>query len=136
MTDTRLTAALPPLPNLQNASIPSRTNATGASPSAIEETARAQANEFEATFLASILQPIFEGLAKDRTFGGGFGEEAFTGLLTQEYAKSITEQANLGIADQVYEQLIKVQETTPAVVAPANTTAAPGSNTLDSSKAE
>ena len=119
MTDTRLTAALPPLPNLQSGNSPSRSNATD-TPSISDQAARAKANEFEATFLASLLQPVFEGLAKDRTFGGGFGEEAFTGLLTQEYAKGIAGNANLGIADQVYEQLVKLQEE-PSATTPTNT---------------
>lgn len=125
MTDTRLTAAFPPLPSLQNASSLNapRSNAAD-SDSVSNEAARAKANEFEATFLASLLQPVFEGLAKDRTFGGGFGEEAFTGLLTQEYAKGIAGNANLGIADQVYEQLVKLQET-------PSTTGTPNANTTD-----
>lgn len=110
MADTRLTAALPPLNTLQNSISQQRENLTDAK-EAFEASARNQANEFEATFLASVLQPIFEGLAKDRTFGGGFGEEAFTGLLTQEYARGIAGNAGIGIADQVYEQLIKLQET-------------------------
>ena len=124
MTDTRLTAAFPPLSNLQssNSLNSSRSNTTDTD-SAANEAARAQANEFEATFLASLLQPVFEGLARDRTFGGGFGEEAFTGLLTQEYAKGIAGNANLGIADQVYEQLVKLQETT-------STTGTSNANTL------
>lgn len=75
--------------------------------------ARQQANEFEASFLATLLRPVFEGLAKDNEFGGGFAEETWSGLLTDEYAKSIQSSANLGIADHVYEQLIQLQETTP-----------------------
>lgn len=113
MTDTRLAAAFPPISTLQNNNNLPRENVAN-SASVSNEAARAQANEFEATFLASLLQPVFEGLAKDRTFGGGFGEEAFTGLLTQEYAKGIAGNSNLGIADQVYEQLIKLQETPSA----------------------
>ncbi|MBA4782998.1 MAG: rod-binding protein [Rhizobiales bacterium] len=110
----RLPLNLPPLSGFQgqfqasNGSARSAPNGEPATPGEIA--ARTQANEFEATFLASLLQPIFEGLAKDRTFGGGFGEETFTGLLTQEYAKSVAGSANLGIADQVYEQLLKLQE--------------------------
>ena len=74
--------------------------------------ARQQANEFEASFLAALLRPVFEGLAKDNEFGGGFAEETWSGLLTDEYAKGIQSSANLGIADHVYEQLIQLQENT------------------------
>jgi len=114
MTDTRLAAALPPLPTLPNTNSLPRSNVAGSS-SVSEEFARAQANEFEASFLAALLKPVFEGLARDRTFGGGFAEETWTGLLTQEYANGIAGQANLGIADQVYERLIRLQETTDPV---------------------
>ena len=54
----------------------------------------------------------FEGLAKNNEFGGGFAEETWSGLLTDEYAKGIQSSANLGIADHVYDQLIQLQETT------------------------
>lgn len=72
--------------------------------------AREQANEFEASFLSALLRPVFEGLAKNNQFGGGFAEETWTGLLTDEYAKGIQSSANLGIADHVYDQLVQVQE--------------------------
>ena len=72
--------------------------------------AREQANEFEASFLAALLRPVFEGLAKDSEFGGGFAEETWSGLLTDEYAKGIQSSSNLGIADHVYDQLVQLQE--------------------------
>lgn len=76
--------------------------------------AREQANEFEASFLSALLRPVFEGLAKDNQFGGGFAEETWTGLLTDEYAKGIQSSANLGIADHVYDQLVQLQEQSTA----------------------
>lgn len=110
MTDTP-TLARPPIPPLTTQQ--SGTGTSRAEPASDSEArARQQANDFEATFIASLLQPVFEGLARDSTFGGGFAEETWTSLLTQEYAKGITGKANLGIADHVYNQLIKLQETT------------------------
>lgn len=108
---TNFAPALPPLNTLQSPSSSLRSNTTSQAAS-FDADIRKQANEFEATFIAALLQPVFEGLAKDSTFGGGFAEETWTGLLTQEYAKSISGTANLGVADQVYDQLIKLQETT------------------------
>ncbi len=107
MSDARIQAALPPLSNIQTGNASRANNSNQAN---LEASARQKANEFEASFIAALLQPVFEGLAKDRTFGGGFAEETFTGLLTQEYAKGIAGNANLGVADQVYEQLIRLQE--------------------------
>lgn len=119
-----LQAALPPLSSLQtgpSALVPRP--AAGGDRAALEASVRAQANEFEATFIASLLQPVFEGLARDRTFGGGFAEETWSGLLTQEYAKGIAGNSNLGVADQVYKQLIKTHDA--AAAAGATGTAAP-----------
>ncbi|MEO1066709.1 MAG: rod-binding protein [Pseudomonadota bacterium] len=107
MTDflNSLTPSIGPLTTLQTPGAQSSSSATD-----FEASARKQATDFEAAFISALLQPVFEGLARDSTFGGGFAEETWTGLLTQEYAKGISGSANLGVADQVYEQLISLQE--------------------------
>jgi Rod binding domain-containing protein len=71
----------------------------------IDETAR----EFEAMFMTEMLRPMFEGLQVNETFGGGKGEEIFSGMLLDEYGKSMAAQGSLGIADLVREQLIEMQ---------------------------
>ncbi|MEP3631020.1 MAG: rod-binding protein [Hyphomicrobiales bacterium] len=103
------TLASPLLPQTTNAPTLNRPDSDDPN---YDAKAREQANEFEASFLAALLRPVFEGLAKDNEFGGGFAEETWSGLLTDEYAKSIQSSANLGIADHVYDQLIQLQETT------------------------
>ena len=103
------TLATPLLPQANNA--PTLNRPASNDPN-YDAKAREQANEFEASFLAALLRPVFEGLAKDNEFGGGFAEETWSGLLTDEYAKGIQSSANLGIADHVYDQLIQLQETT------------------------
>ncbi|MEM6812217.1 MAG: rod-binding protein [Pseudomonadota bacterium] len=67
------------------------------------------AQEFEAMFMAQMLKPMFEGLEVDKTFGGGKGEEIFRGFMIQEYGKIIAETGQLGIADAVKEELIRMQ---------------------------
>ena len=116
------TLATPLLPQATNA--PTLNRPASDDPN-FDAKARQQANEFEASFLAALLRPVFEGLAKDNEFGGGFAEETWSGLLTDEYAKGIQSSANLGIADHVYEQLIQLQD---------NTTGEP-STSLDASTA-
>ena len=105
------TLATPLLPQATNA--PTLNRPASNDPN-YDAKAREQANEFEASFLAALLRPVFEGLAKDNEFGGGFAEETWSGLLTDEYAKGIQSSANLGIADHVYDQLIQLQETPPS----------------------
>lgn len=69
-----------------------------------EAAARAAAEAFEAAFLAEMLK--YSGLnAMPAGFGGGAGEEAFGSLLTDEYARLLTERGGIGIAEQVFELL-------------------------------
>lgn len=66
--------------------------------------ARAAALDFEAAFLAEMLK--HSGVNEmPSTFGGGAGEDAFASLLTDEYARLITERGGIGLAEQVFEIL-------------------------------
>jgi peptidoglycan hydrolase FlgJ len=67
--------------------------------------------DFEAMFATQMLQPMFEGLSVDTTFGGGHGEEVMRSFLLQEYGKMIAKSGKLGIAAQVKNEMIRTQET-------------------------
>ena len=69
------------------------------------------AQDFEAMFVAEMMKPMFEGIETGGMFGGGKTEEVFRGLLLQEYGKMIAETGQLGIADAVKTEMIKMQET-------------------------
>jgi len=71
---------------------------------------RTKADEFQTMFLSQMLAPMFDTIEVDDTFGGGHGEEMFRSLLTNEYAKEISSSGNIGIADQVYRELLRAQE--------------------------
>ena len=71
----------------------------------IEETAQ----DFEAMFLSEMLKPMFETVKVNATFGGGKGEEIFSGFLRDEYSKMLAVQGGIGIAGLVKEQLIEMQ---------------------------
>ncbi|GAB4530906.1 MAG: hypothetical protein Kow00133_19620 [Amphiplicatus sp.] len=64
---------------------------------------RESAKAFEAAFLAQMLTQ--SGLAKTLGANGGFGGEAFSGLLVEQYAAEIVEQGGFGLAEKIYEQL-------------------------------
>lgn len=68
------------------------------------------AQEFEAVFLAEMLKPMFEGTELEEPFGGGKGEEIFQSFLLQEYGKIVAQTGGVGIADQVRQELINIQE--------------------------
>ena len=75
----------------------------------------AVSKDFEAMFMTEMLKPMFAELKPDERFGGGKGEEIFGGMMLQEYGKLIAETGNIGIADAVKKELIRMQgeEITP-----------------------
>ena len=67
------------------------------------------AKDFEAMFMTEMLKPMFAELKVDARFGGGKGEEIFRGFMLQEYGKLIAERGEIGIADAVKGELIRMQ---------------------------
>ncbi len=66
--------------------------------------ARKASQAFEAAFLSEMLK--YTGLnAMPEGFGGGAGEEAFSSLLTDQYAKLLAERGGIGLAEQVFTVL-------------------------------
>ena len=68
------------------------------------------AQDFEAMFATQLLQPMFEGLKVDSTFGGGHGEEVMRSFMLQEYGKVIAKTGRLGIAPLVKSEMLRAQE--------------------------
>lgn len=78
--------------------------------------ARETAEEFEAMFISQMLAPMFEALDTDGPTGGGSAEQAFRPLLVDEYAKQMAQQGGIGIADQVYTEILRMQGLDPKPV--------------------
>ena len=72
--------------------------------------ARKVAEDFEAFFLSQFIENMLTGIKTDGPFGGGYGEEIFRSVLTQEYGKVMARNGGIGIADSVYREIIKLQE--------------------------
>ncbi len=62
-----------------------------------------KAREFETAFVAQMLS--HSGLAKALNANSGFGGEAFSSLLVEQYAGQIVDRGGFGLADKIYEQL-------------------------------
>lgn len=77
------------------------------------ETRRAQLTEvavaLEASFLAEMLKHGGQGKARD-SFGGGAGEDAFSGLLAREQAGLLAAGGGIGLAEHIVESLMKREE--------------------------
>jgi len=68
------------------------------------------AQDFEAVFLARMLAPMFEGLKTDGPFGGGHAEGIYRSMMVDEMGTAIARSGGIGIADSIYEQLLRLQE--------------------------
>jgi len=84
------------------------------------EEARAVAEEFESVFLSTMLDTMFSGIKTDGYFGGGHAEGIYRSMLNQEYAKAITRSGGIGIADQVYAEILRTQVQQPPSAPPAS----------------
>jgi len=73
---------------------------------------RETAEAFEASFLAQMLKPMFDGLKTDGPFGGGQGEETWRSFMIEAMAKQTVKAGGIGLADQVMAQMLKMQEQT------------------------
>ncbi len=71
---------------------------------------RATAEDYESVFLASVFETLQQGIDTDGPFSGGPGEAMFRSLLTQEYAKAMTAQGGIGLADKIVSELQRLQE--------------------------
>ncbi len=74
------------------------------------EEARKVAEEFEAVFIAQMLQPLFQNLGAEEPFGGGQSEKMWRSMQVDEYGKAIAKSGGIGIADQVFREILKTQE--------------------------
>ena len=71
---------------------------------------RETAEAFEASFIAQMLKPMFEGLRTDGPFGGGEGEETWRSFMIEAMAKQTVKAGGIGLADSVVAQMLKMQE--------------------------
>jgi Rod binding domain-containing protein len=70
---------------------------------------RETAQSFEASFLSSMLQEMFEGTDAQAPFGGGPGETMFRSFLTEAMAKQMARGGGVGVAASVEREMLKLQ---------------------------
>ncbi|WP_163068146.1 rod-binding protein, partial [Acinetobacter baumannii] len=75
------------------------------------------AQNFEQVFLNTMLGQMFNGLGTEAPLGGK-QTEAWRGMLVDEYAKTITAQGGVGLASNIYRELIGAQEAAPRRLPP------------------
>jgi len=78
--------------------------------SSAEDKARKVAEEFEASFLTTYINQMFSGLSTEGIFGGGYGEKVYRDMMNEQYAKATAANGGIGVADQVYREILSMQE--------------------------
>ena len=86
------------------------TRPTTLSPSAMGRLHK-QAEELEGVFLNTLTKQMFSSIKTDSdSFGGGFAEDTWRSMQSEQIANSMAQSGGLGIADQMLGDLIKMQE--------------------------
>ena len=67
------------------------------------------AQNFEAMFLAQMMQPMVAEIGKDDPFAGP-GQDIWRSMQAEEYGKAMAKSGGIGIADAVLSEMIKMQE--------------------------
>ncbi len=70
------------------------------------------AQEFEAQFIAQMLENMFSTVETNPVLGGGEGEEMYRSLMVDEYGKLLARSGGIGVADHVKREMLRLQEAT------------------------
>jgi len=74
---------------------------------------RKVAEDFEASFLQAMLQPMFNALSTDGPTGGGQGEAAFKSFMVDAMTRQMARAGGVGLADSVMRQMLQMQGLSP-----------------------
>jgi len=88
---------------------PSREVGGVAGRGAVDPRLREVAEEFEAVFLAQVLQTMSVGLGGPGPLGDS-DNEAWAGMLQEEYGRLISKSGGIGVADALLREMLKMQE--------------------------
>ena len=79
-------------------------------PFAPKDKALKTAQDFETMFLEQTLDRVFASSGEGPLGDNGTGGGVYRSMLAKEYAGSIAKSGGVGIADQVYREILKMQE--------------------------
>lgn len=68
------------------------------------------AQDFEAQFVSTLFQSMFDSMEQENPFGGGPGETMFRSLLVDQYGREVAKAGGVGIAGDIYREILKLQE--------------------------
>lgn len=82
----------------------------GAGAANSREAASKAAENFEAVFVSQMVSHMFAGIKEDAMFGGGQAGDMYRSMLNEEYGRAIAKTGGIGVANQVMQQILKMQE--------------------------
>src|SRR3546814_7665319 len=83
----------------------SRTQQASQSPDRAMKAAR----EFEAVMLSQAFESMSKGVEAGGLTGGGHAEKTWRSFMLQEYGRAVSEAGGVGIAERVYEDIMRMQ---------------------------
>lgn len=75
----------------------------------IKTKAKAAAQDFESMFLNNMFQQMQTGINGDGPFGGSGALKVWRSFMTDQYAKTFAKAGGIGIANNVYQELLRHQ---------------------------
>ena len=97
----QLGASLSSLDSAQNAQIEAMLK--------IKSKAKSASGEFEAMFLNSMFEQMNTKVDGEGPFGGSGAQKVWRSFLTNQYAQMYAKAGGVGIANHVYDELLKLQ---------------------------
>ena len=81
---------------------------------AAKKKAHKTAQDFESMFLEQTLDRVFASSGEGPLGDNGTGGAVYRSMLVKEYAGSIVKAGGVGIANQIYNEMLKLQEASHA----------------------
>lgn len=80
-----------------------------------DEKTKEAVRDFEAFFISQMFEHMYDTVPVNETFGGGNAEKIYRSMMIDEYGKMMAKAGGIGITDQIMGQLLKQQESAPAL---------------------
>lgn len=71
--------------------------------------AHKSAVSFEASFLSTVFQTMFQSVKTSEPFGGGPGEDMWKSFLAEQMAKQVAKRGGIGVSSSVEREMLKLQ---------------------------
>ena len=64
---------------------------------------------FEASFLSTVFQTMFQSVKTSEPFGGGPGEDMWKSFMAEQMAKQVAKRGGIGVSKSVEREMLKLQ---------------------------